>query len=89
MADLYLPVLKGLLRVHAVNLFTHRGAVFVKWKHYLTSEKWSNPVMLIPAADVVRVASWRPSIRPRHLAAKERMHAWVDKFEINLTHCHD
>ena len=88
-ADLDLPVLKGLRRVHAVNLFTHRGAVFVKWKHYLTSEKWRNPACLIQPAGVSRVASWRPAVRPRHFEARDRMHAWVNKFETNLAHSHD
>ena len=89
MADLDLPVLKGLRRVHAVNLFTHKGAIFVKWKHYLTSEQWSHTACLIPAGDVSRVASWRPSVRPRRFAEPARMHAWVDKYETKLAHSHD
>ena len=45
--DLPLPDLKRLRRVHALNFFTHRGAVFVKWKHYMTSDTWSRPVCVI------------------------------------------
>ena len=85
-ADLDLPALKGLRRVHVVDFFTHRGAVFVKWKHYMTSETWSRPVVMIPCSGVSRVANWRPPVRPRTFEARERMHAWIDKFEMNLAH---
>ena len=85
-ADLDLPVLKGLRRVHTVNFFTHQGAVYVKWKHYMTSETWSKPVLMVPRNGVARVADWRPPVRPRSFDAQNRMHAWIDKFETNLAH---
>ena len=74
-ADLGLPVLKGLRRVHAVNFFTHQRAVFVKWKHYLTSDTWSRPVMLIAPADVEKVevvaCAWSSQSFPSNLVMKE------------------
>ena len=45
--DLDLPTIIGLQRVHVVNFFTYQGAVYVKWKHYLTSETWSRLVLMI------------------------------------------
>ena len=41
-ADLNLPILKCLRRVHVVDFFTYQGAVLVKWKHDMSSDKWSN-----------------------------------------------
>ena len=88
-ADLDLPVLKGMRRVHALNFFEHRGAIWVKWKQYMTSETWSTPVNVIPPKDLPRVAQWRPLPRMQQFADAKCMHAWVDKFESNLAHSGD
>lgn len=45
--------------------------------------------MVIPPSDVSRVATWRPPVRTRRFEARERMHAWINKFETNLAHSHD
>jgi len=87
--DLDLPVIIGLRRVHTVNFFTHQGAVFVKWKHYMTSTLWSRPVLMIPQSRVPQVARWRPPVRARHFEHRARMDAWIDKFETNLAYSHD
>ena len=87
--DLDLPVLMGLRRVHTVNFFRYRGAVFVKWKHYMTSPTWSKPVMVIPPSRVSQMARWRPPVVPKRFDHRDRMHAWIDKFEMNLAHSHD
>ena len=88
-ADLGLPVLKGMRRVHVINFFTYQGAVLVKWKHYMSSDVWSKAVCVVPAADVPRVAAWRPTVLPNKLEHKDRMHTWVDKLETNLSHSAD
>ena len=87
--DLKLPRFKGLRRVHVVNFFRYQGAVYVRWKHYMTSEEWSRPRLLIPSSDVPKVANWRPKVRPKKFELRDRMLAWVDKFETNLAHSHD
>ena len=46
--QLKLPTMIGLRRVHAMDFFTYQGAVYVKWKHYMTSDKWSRSVLMIP-----------------------------------------
>ena len=55
----------------------------------MTSDTWSKPVILIPPSGVYAVAMWRPPVRPRSFEARDRMHAWLDKYETKLAHSHD
>ena len=87
--DHNLPVQKGIRKVHALICFTHQGAVCVKWKQYLTSDTWCKPVILIPPSGVPAVARWRPPVRTRSFEGRDRMHAWIDKYETKLAHSHD
>ena len=43
---------------------------------------------MIPPSGVSQVPKWRPPVRARCIEARERMHAWIDKFETNLAHSH-
>ena len=88
-ADLHLPEMKRLRHVHVLNFFTHGGAVYVKWKQYMTSDTWSTPVIMVPPADVSRVALWRPPVRPKRFPNKGRMQSWLNRFEESLAHSHD
>ena len=80
-ADLDLPDLKGMRRVHVINFFTYQGAVLVKWKHYMSSDVWSKAVCVVPAADVPRVAAWHPTVRPKQFlwcAFHETKRTWAN-----------
>ena len=84
--NLELSPFKGLPRVHALNFFRSRGGIYVKWKHYLTSDEWSRPVLIVPADDMARVASWRPSAFDMTFKEKTRdkTHAWLNRVETTL-----
>ena len=55
----------------------------------MSSDTWSTPVIVIPPADVSRVALCCPPVRRKHFPHLGRMHAWIDKFEQSLAHSHD
>ena len=70
-----------LYRVHAINVFRHRGAIMMKWKQYLTSESWSKPVLLIPPHLFDQYKTYRPPRVPK--AFKK---TFVGLFESWLLH---
>jgi len=47
---------------HDLNFYRSKGGIYIKWKHYLTSEEWSRPVLIVPAHDMARIASWRQAV---------------------------
>ena len=88
---LHLPPLIGQRNVHCLNIFRHRGCIWVKWKQYMTSTEWSRPILYVSAADVARIASFRPTAKPLGFSNEQRalMLAWVDKLAVFLSDPHD
>lgn len=86
-----LPPLIGQRNVHCLNIFRHGGCIWLKWKQYMTSKEWSRPILYVPAADVARIASFRPTAKPLDFSNEQRvlMLSWVDKLAIFLTDSHD
>ena len=86
-----LPPLIGQRNVHCLNIFRHCGCIWVKWKQYMTSKEWSRPVLYVSAADVARIASFRPTAKPLAFSNDQQvmMLSWVDKLAVFLTDSHD
>ena len=78
-----LPALTRLGRIHVLNFFRNRG-VWVKWKQHMTSETWSEPILLIPESDMPRVGAWRPAQRQQVFKERSSKLAWLNKFEVSL-----
>ena len=86
-----LPEMRQLQRIHGLNFFRSNG-IWVKWKQYMTSEAWSNPVLLISQEEIPRVAMWRPVVHTLRFKEAHKKLAWLDKFEMALvdaTWCKD
>ena len=78
-----LPEMTRLGRIHVLNFFRD-GGIWVKWKQYMTSETWSNPILLISESDMPRVAAWRPAQRQQRFKQPSSKLAWLNKFEVSL-----
>ena len=89
--ELQLSPLVGQRNVHCLNIFRHDGGIWIKWKQYMTSDSWSTPLLYVRPADVVRIASFRPTQKPLAFSAdiKVKMHTWVHKLAVFLTDPHD
>ena len=82
--DCSIPAASRIRNVHCLNVFRQHGGIWIKWKQYLTSAAWSDPILLIPRHRFEEVAAWRPGAVAFHfddLATKE---SWLDKFELSL-----
>ena len=78
-----LPEMTRLSRIHVLNFFRD-GGIWVKWKQYMTSETWSEPILLIPESDMPRVGAWRPAQRQQRFKQRSSKLAWLNKFEVSL-----
>ena len=81
-----LPPFVGMSRAHALNFYRSNGGIYVKWKHYLTSEEWSRLVLIVPVHDMARVASWRPAVLDLTFKQDIRAeaHSWLNRVETSL-----
>ena len=46
--DCSIPAASRIRNVHCLNVFRQHGGIWIKWKQYLTSATWSDPILLIP-----------------------------------------
>ena len=81
-----LPHIKHIDRVHAINVFRQHGCICIKWKHYLTSDSWSRPIVIAPPHLMPDVAAWRPqhvvqAFQPATVTAHV---SWLHKFEMMM-----
>ena len=83
-ADCDIPKASGLRNVHCINVFRQRGCIWIKWKQYMTSQVWSDPVLLIQSHRFAPIAAWRPVSIGLCLQNLERRRAWLGKFEVLL-----
>jgi len=88
---LQLPPLVGQRNVHCLNIFRHGGGIWLKWKQYMTSKEWSQPLLYVRPADVLRIASFRPTPKPLEFSSDHRLQTqtWVDELAVFLTDSHD
>ena len=83
-ANIHIPAITHLHFVHALNVFRMEQGIFIKWKQYVTDAAWSDPVCIVPARQMARIAALRPSRVQKHFAQKTEMLAWLNKFSTHL-----
>ena len=91
LATLQLPEFVGMRRAHCLNVFRERGAIWVKWKQYMTSDSWSRPLCIVRPSLVQRIASFRPAQRQQAFKPTHTAHllSWLDKFAASLADSHN
>ena len=82
--ELQITPFVGFRLVHCMHIFRKPTGIWVKWKQYLTCEKWSKPVLIVPADRVRVIAEWRPAQVPQDLEGKALLIKWLDKLEVAL-----
>ena len=50
----------------------------------MTSEAWSQPVLIVPAERMAAIAAWRPGVEEQSLKNKELMLKWLERLEVAL-----
>ena len=83
-ANVHVPGITHLHFVHAINVFRMEQGIFIKWKQYVTDPAWSDPVCIVPARQMARIAALRPSRVQKKFAQKTEMLAWLNKFSTCL-----
>jgi len=81
----HLPHFKHVHTIHAMNIY-RAGGVWVKWKMFMTDDRWSTPILLVPAAMVPRIAALRPALVPKDYQKEEfsSMKNWLNKLDLAL-----
>ena len=86
-----MPEFHGMRHVHCVNFFRHSGCIYCKWKQFMTSEQWSDPVCVLSPQGVKDLAAFTPEPIPLVFGAEQRKRIvnWLDTLSHSLADVHN